>query len=846
LCQLFILAASLLLLAVFPAQGVDKPRKEPVTLQFGSLWISEGSPKIEWRANSIIVKKFFQDRPNIHLKMINSLVLPPGMNVPGAGLTMAMVGDSAEDVISLQSEEITKAVDQGFLMPLDDYVAKWPQAKYRLTGAVRELCSAIGPDGKKHIYGLPFAISADCLLFNRKRFREAGLKRGPRDWNELWDFGKKLCDAEEDPETGYPRHWAMDVYLEGWFLQQLPPMAGGDWAVQHPDGTWDTRLTSKPVVRSMQFLEKLCWGDWTDARGKTHKGITEMSRAATQGGGQKAQQTLDQRDLFESGIVAMQANAFWSAFNERIAKDPQKFGIVPFPKYPGPEGKYVARIGGTVFGIKSTLKNNKKVADAAWEYITYICGDESEKEKVKYFVDNGVARYVNPGLLRKYGYPQRVIDQVPKDWAIAYKEIYASARVLPSPPGLPSILAEMSGPTKDLIRPGKHDIMGQLNRVQAVVSRSYLYTPSQQQMARNGKIAFVVVIVLILAMVGGGVHMLRTQMRENTDLTDERDKVYRRKIPASKHLLAWAFLAPAIISVFLWQYIPVGWGSVMAFLNVHIMGGSDWVGLDNFVKVAMRPLFWLAWKNTLIFVGLSLAMGFAAPITLALLLSEIPKGKTLFRTLYYLPALTTGIVTILLWQRFYDPTEYGLMNRILLSLNGGVLVHLNHLFSFLHLPWQVPLIHAQQWLLNPRLAMAACILPGVWGGMGPGCIIYLAALKAVPEEQYDAADLDGAGIFQKAWHVTLPAIFPLVLINFIGAFIGAFHGMQGILVMTGGGPDHATHVIGLELWYQSYVLANYGQSTAIAWMLASLLVGFVVMQMRIVGRMKFSTAEQKE
>ena len=102
-----------------------------------------------------------------------------------------------------------------------------------------------------------------------------------------------------------------------------------------------------------------------------------------------------------------------------------------------------------------------------------------------------------------------------------------------------------------------------------------------------------------------------------------------------------------------------------------------------------------------------------------------------------------------------------------------------------------------------------------------------------------------AGIFQKAWHITLPTIFPLVLINFVGAFIGAFHSSGNILVMTGGGPDHATHVIGLEMFYQGFVLADYGQTTAIAWILGSLLVGFAVFQMRIFSKMKFSTAEQQ-
>jgi multiple sugar transport system permease protein len=310
----------------------------------------------------------------------------------------------------------------------------------------------------------------------------------------------------------------------------------------------------------------------------------------------------------------------------------------------------------------------------------------------------------------------------------------------------------------------------------------------------------------------------------------------------------------------------------MAFMDVMILGGSKWVGLDNFIYVAARPLFWMAWKNTVVFVLLSLGMGFFAPVLLALLLSEVPRGKTLFRTLYYLPALTVGVVTLILWMQFYDPTEQGFANQVVMNIGSVLnLLHVHYLLNalaFIGNVFAAPVnavahifggggigyihylkginIGPLQWLQDPKMAMAATILPSVWAGMGPGCIIYLAALKAVPEELYYAADLDGAGLIQKVRTVTLPTIFPLVLINLLGAFIGAFHGAGNILVMTGGGPDHATHVMSLEIFYEAYIIAKYGYATAIAWMLASVLIGFTVLQMKIFSRMKFSTAEQKE
>ena len=550
--KLYILALVLLVLLLVPAQAANR-KEERVPLQFDTLWSSEGSYKIEWRANSAIAKKFFQDRPHIKLEMLTALRLPEGMNVSGAGLTMAMVGDAAPDVLSVQWEEMDLAVRQGFLMPLDDYVARWPQAKYRLTPAVRELCSGIGPDGKKHIYALPFAVCADCIWYNRKRFREVGLTRAPRDWNEMWEFGKKLCDADKDPDTKLPKHWAIDLYLFGWFFQGLPPMVGRNWCEQRPDGTWKTMIDSRECLISLQWLEKMCWGDWTDKKGRRVKGVMEMSQmAAAQGSGPRAALSSDQRDLLEAGVTGMAIGRLYAFCNERMGKDPLKFGAALFPKYPGPGGRYYARMGGTMLGIKSTLKQNSKVANAAWEYLAYMCGDEGEKEKTKYFVDNGVARYVNPDVLRKYGYPKYVVDQVPKDWALAYRQVFQYAHMPPSPPGLPSILVEMDAPCKELIKPGRHNLQASLDAVQNSVSRSYLYTPTPEEWARNKRVAYVVVIILVAIMASGGALILRTQIREN--LAAERQKVYRRKVPRSKQILAWGLMTPAILSVFMWQY----------------------------------------------------------------------------------------------------------------------------------------------------------------------------------------------------------------------------------------------------------------------------------------------------
>ena len=159
---------------------------------------------------------------------------------------------------------------------------------------------------------------------------------------------------------------------------------------------------------------------------------------------------------------------------------------------------------------------------------------------------------------------------------------------------------------------------------------------------------------------------------------------------------------------------------------------SQWIGSDNFASVLFDGDFWYSMELTLIYTVMFMLFGFWVPIGLALLLSEVPKGKTFFRTVYYLPAVLSGLVVILLWKSFYSPE--GLINSV---LNRGV--WFINILTHLHIqPFQ------SNWLDNHTTALLCCLLPTVWAGMGPGCLIYLAALKTVPNEIYEAGDIDGS------------------------------------------------------------------------------------------------------
>lgn len=139
--------------------------------------------------------------------------------------------------------------------------------------------------------------------------------------------------------------------------------------------------------------------------------------------------------------------------------------------------------------------------------------------------------------------------------------------------------------------------------------------------------------------------------------------------------------------------------------------------------------------------------------------------------------------------------------------------------------------------------MACVIVPGVWAGAGMGSLIYLAALKSVPDDLYEAASIDGAGIRTRIMRITLPTILPLVLINFVGAFIATFQGMGSIFLLTFGGPGKETMVMSMAIWREAYVNLRFSLATSYAWILGSILIGFTYLQLRILRRVDFRRAK---
>ena len=556
-----------------------------------------------------------------------------------------------------------------------------------------------------------------------------------------------------------------------------------------------------------------------------------------------------------TGEVAM----FLGVPDQQLFQDFQSNGLgrdkVGFASLPvGPAKIHGNFIGGLVYSINSTQRD-PYVRKAAWEYIKFMCSPEGQRLSTKTYVESGYAGYVMPQLLKKFGYDE-YYREIPPEMIETYRDIRIHGRVEPTSPNYQNVQTEqLAVPIDKVLLDADTDAAEVLRACALKVNTFIMGRRPEAEMRRYRRIGFALIAVtgtLIVLLLARALRLLSSQY--------QLEHAALRRVPARKQLIAWMLMFPALGSVAVWQYFPLLRGSLMAFFNYRILEGltrDSFIGIDNFITAVLDPGFWQVLLRTAIYVGMSLGLGFFAPIFLALFLSEVPRGKIVYRTLFYLPAVITGSVTMFLWRTLmYDSSRSGVLNQVLLRVQE--IVQSLGDFAAAHFvggagTWWANFVENMQyaqfgpigWLSDTRTAMLAVILCGIWAGAGPGSIIYLAALKCVPEALYEAADIDGASIRHKIFHITLPTIKPLIIMNFVGAFIGSFKAMENIFIMTAGGPANSTRVIGIDIWFNAFLYLKMGFATAEAWILGSMLIGFTMYQLRILRQVEFTAAGQR-
>ncbi|CAN5154281.1 sugar ABC transporter permease [soil metagenome] len=261
--------------------------------------------------------------------------------------------------------------------------------------------------------------------------------------------------------------------------------------------------------------------------------------------------------------------------------------------------------------------------------------------------------------------------------------------------------------------------------------------------------------------------------------------------------LALAVPTLLIFGYFSWK--PLVQGITMSFQKWNFVADPTWVGLSNFQYVLADPLLGTAVLNTLWFTVLAIVFGFPLPIALAVAVSTLRgPSRRLASFLAYLPVIVPPVVAILLWKVFYDSSPHGLFNSLLALVGIG----------------------PQPWLNSAASAMPSIVLEATWAGAGTATLIYLAAITSVRPELYEAAELDGAGIRHRIWHVTLPGLRTVIVIMLLLQLIGATQVFAEPFLFTGGGPQNATVTVLVLLYRYAFTAGDYGAATALGVLLA--------------------------
>lgn len=270
----------------------------------------------------------------------------------------------------------------------------------------------------------------------------------------------------------------------------------------------------------------------------------------------------------------------------------------------------------------------------------------------------------------------------------------------------------------------------------------------------------------------------------------------------AEHRQGWLFVSPWVIGFGLLTAGPMFYSLYLSFTSASLLSPPQWIGLENYHRMASDPLFYRSLANTAAYAAMGVPTGLLLALGLALLLNAPVRGIGFFRALFFLPSVTNTVALSLLWLWLLNP-EFGLLNTGLRALG----------------------IEGPLWLQSEAWAKPALVLMSLWTAGGQA-VIFLAALQGVPRELSEAAAIDGAGAVRRFFAVTLPMISPALLFNLIMGLVGALQVFTQAFVMTGGvqpgsegGPNQSTLFIVLYIYKKAFQEYDMGYASALAWAL---------------------------
>ncbi|MUT68780.1 carbohydrate ABC transporter permease [Paenibacillus sp. NEAU-GSW1] len=283
----------------------------------------------------------------------------------------------------------------------------------------------------------------------------------------------------------------------------------------------------------------------------------------------------------------------------------------------------------------------------------------------------------------------------------------------------------------------------------------------------------------------------------------------RLSIAARKYFWGLLFLLPAIVIFILFLWVPIVKGFVYSFYHIDFVKGDTYVGAGNYKAIFNDPIVWKATKNTLYYMFLCLVIGFWVPILFAIAISELRRFQGFVRIAAYLPNVIPVVVLYGLWRWFYD--SVGPINGVITQLGGS----------------PISFISDKSW------SMISLVIMETWQSFGSAMLIYLAAVLSIPRDWYEAAEIDGAGVWNRIRYITLPSIRNLIVLLLILQIIATSQGYQSQLAMLDGGPNNATMTYSLYIVKNAFTRLDYGLASAMGVLMFIVLGGIGVIQYRL-------------
>lgn len=281
---------------------------------------------------------------------------------------------------------------------------------------------------------------------------------------------------------------------------------------------------------------------------------------------------------------------------------------------------------------------------------------------------------------------------------------------------------------------------------------------------------------------------------------------YLSKYQDQPAIAAWLLLAPALIILGIFVVFPIFYLAYLSLTSGHLtLGGVRWVGMGNYIRLFKNPEFWQIIGNTLYFSLATLIPSLVLPLAIAVFLNRQIFAKGLWRSLYFLPSIVSIVAAGLGWRWLFQPDGI---------INGLLNIQL-------------------AWFNEPHLAMLILILLSIWKQLGFNMVIFLAGLQTIPQQRYEAAELDGANDWHQFWHITLPSLSPTTIFVIVSTVIFSFRSFEQVYVVTGGGPLNSTNILVHYIYEQAFGMFDFGYAAAAAMVMLSVVLGLVYLQLKV-------------